>query len=130
VTSKLKILKRQQRVLELRCKGLTIPAIAKALKEQDKLKVGERTIWKDLHSKTAEDFVEELKRQQLADIAQCGKDYKTRLQYRADMLDKLLPKRTELHAEGQLVIKMWQPDARPNQEKTNPEQTPPPQDGS
>ena len=130
MTSKLKILKRQQRVLELRCKGLTIPAIAKALKEQDKLKVGERTIWKDLHSKTAEDFVEELKRQQLADIAQCGKDYKTRLQYRADMLDKLLPKRTELHAEGQLVIKMWQPDARPNQEKTNPEQTPPPQDGS
>ena len=129
MASKLKQIKRQQRVLELRCKGLTIPEITKKLHEEQ-WKCGEHTVWKDLHSKTAEDFIEELKRQQLADITQCGKDYKTRLQYRADMLDKLLPKRTELHAEGQLVIKMWQPGARPNPEKTNPEQTPPPQDGS
>lgn len=124
MTSKLKQIKRQQRVLELRCKGLTIPAIVKALKEKDNLKIGEHTIWKDLHSKTAEDFIEELKRQQLADIAECGKDYKTRLQYRADMLDKLLPKRTELHTEGQLIIKMWQPDGRPSQEKKEQVQTP------
>jgi uncharacterized protein YpbB len=66
----LKILARQRLVLALRCKGLTMRQIAARLKD-DGWKVSQRTVWKDLHSKTVEDFTEELLRKQLADIATC-----------------------------------------------------------
>jgi hypothetical protein len=93
----LKILARQRRVLELRCKGLTIPQIAARLKDEGG-KVSQYTVWKDLHSKIAKDFTEELLRKQLADIANCP-DIKTRLKYRSLLeygrgkkLRRLLPK--------------------------------------
>jgi hypothetical protein len=80
----LKILTLQRRTLELRCKGLTIPQIATILKNEG-WSVSQHTIWKDLHSKTAQDFTEELLRKQFRDIAECP-DAKTRLKYRDRLL--------------------------------------------
>jgi signal recognition particle GTPase len=57
-------------------------------------KISEHTVFDDLHSETADEFLEELKRQQLADITRAQTDYKTRLQYRGQMIEILTPKQT------------------------------------
>jgi hypothetical protein len=80
----LKILTLQRRTLELRCKGMTIPQIATMFKNEG-WSVSQHTIWKDLHSKTAQKFTEELLRKQLTDITNCP-DIKTRLKYRNRLL--------------------------------------------
>jgi hypothetical protein len=54
----------------------------------------EHTVFDDIHSQTADEFIEELKRQQLADITRAQTDYKTRLQYRGQMIEILTPKQT------------------------------------
>jgi DNA-binding transcriptional MerR regulator len=83
----LNILSRQRRTLELRCKGLTIPQIATMLKDEG-WSVSQHTLWKDLHSKTAQNYTEELLRKQHSDITNYP-DIKTRLKYR-NKLSKIL----------------------------------------
>lgn len=85
---------RRQRTLELRCNGLTIPMINVKLHEEG-FQSSEHTVFDDLHSETADEFLEELKRQQLADITRASTDYKTRLQYRGQMIEILTPKKIE-----------------------------------
>jgi hypothetical protein len=83
-----KIFARQHRPLKLRCRGLTIPQIAAQLTDEG-WKASQHTVWKDLHSKIAQDYTEELLRKQLADIANCP-DNKTRLKYRDKLLKMLM----------------------------------------
>lgn len=96
-----KIAKRRAQVLTLRCQGGTIPAIQKTL-EKNGLKVSEHTIWNDLHSSTADEFLEELKRQQLSDIYQEKDDSKLRLEYRGRIIDILSPKKLEQKIDGKI----------------------------
>lgn len=104
---------RRKRTLELRCNGLTIPMINQKLHEE-KFQSSEHTVFDDLHSETAEEFLEELKRQQLADITRAQTDYKTRLQYRGQMIEILTPK-TNINKNEQAgeikIVRMWQPNA-------------------
>lgn len=107
----LKQLQRRRRIIELRCSGLTIPRICENLRENG-LKISERTVWSDLHSSTTKDFVEELLRKQLADLTLLGDDYATRLKYRDQLLDKLMPRHIEQKTEEkmQLETRGWEAD--------------------
>lgn len=71
-----------------------------------------RTVWADLHSATAEEFIEELKRRQLADIALAGDNYEIRLKYRDLLLDKLMPRKVEQKNTGEptISVRLWRPE--------------------
>ena len=94
-----KQLQRRKRTIELSCKGLTIPQINNALHQED-FETSEHTVFDDLHSQTADEYKEELERQQRADITMAQKDLKLRLEYRDRMIDRLTPKRIEQKVEG------------------------------
>lgn len=101
--SELKREVRRKRVIELRCVGLTQPQICEKLREEG-FRTSRRTVWEDLHSATAEDFIEELKRRQLADIALAGNDYEIRLKYRDLLLDKMMPRKVEQKTESKVAV--------------------------
>lgn len=101
--SRLKQTVRRQRVIGLRCVGLTQAQICEKLREEG-FRTSERTVWADLHSATAEDFIEELKRRQLADIALAGDDYEIRLKYRDLLLDKIMPRKVEQKTESKIAV--------------------------
>lgn len=101
--SKVKQEARRKRVIELRCVGLTQAQICEKLREEG-FRTSERTVWADLHSATAEDFIEELKRRQLADIALAGDDYEVRLKYRDLLLDKIMPRKVEQKTESKVAV--------------------------
>ena len=86
---KLRSLARQHKVIELRAQGKTIAEIA------IDLDVSEKTIDRDLKSQTVTSFTDELIRQQIIDINQTP-DLPIRLQFRSDLLDKMLPKKSEI----------------------------------
>jgi len=86
---KLRKISRIHKVIEQRAKGNTIEQIAQSLG------VSEKTVDRDLKSKTAQDFLDELIQQQIVDINQ-AEDIETRLTYRSDLLEKLLPKKQEI----------------------------------
>lgn len=83
---------RRRRVIELKAQGLTIEEISK------QLSCSEKTIDRDLKSQDVQKFLDELVRQQILDIKKAK--LPTRLNYRSDLLDKLLPKKTEQKIEG------------------------------
>ena len=86
---KLHLITRQHKVIELRAQGKTIETISK------ELGVSEKTIDRDLKSQTVAAFTDELIRQQIIDIN--GSDeLPLRLQFRSDLLDKILPKKSEI----------------------------------
>ena len=99
-----KQLTRRKRTIELSCNGLNVPQINKALHDEG-FQTSEHTVFDDLHSRTAEEYLEELKRQQLADITRAQDDYKTRLQYRGQMIEILSPRRIEAKTEANGTIK-------------------------
>ena len=72
-----KMFAHQHWALKLRCMGLPIPQIAAQLTDEG-YNTSQHTVWKDLHSKIAQDYSEELLRKQLVDKANC-RDIKTRL---------------------------------------------------
>lgn len=84
---------RRRRVFELRCRGLTIPAIYEKLREEG-IFACEKTIWSDLHSDQLQGFIEELLRRQFADMELSG-SYKLKLEYRDRILDKMMPSKPE-----------------------------------
>jgi DNA-binding transcriptional MerR regulator len=114
----IKQIQRRNRTLELRCKGLTIPQINKALHDEH-YATSEHTVFDDIHSQTADDFLEELKRQQLIDITKANEDYKTRLQYRGQMIEILSPKQNINKNEqiGKIVVEVVDP---PDPKSKNP----------
>jgi Fe2+ or Zn2+ uptake regulation protein len=90
--AELKITARRRRVFELRCRGFTIPQIAEKLKEEGQL-WSEDTIYSDLHSDQAREFLEELQRQQLADIT-LTKSRKLKLVFRDRMIERFTPRKS------------------------------------
>ena len=88
----LKVAKRRRRVFELRCLGYKIPQIKEKLAEE-KQNWSMDTIKADLHSDDASAFLEELERQQFADIA-LEDDRKVRLEYRDRMIERLKPRKS------------------------------------
>lgn len=83
---------RRRRVIELKAEGKTIAEIAK------ELGVSDTTIDRDLKSQDIQSFIDELIRQQILDIK--AAKLPTRLTFRSDLLDKLLPKKLEQKIEG------------------------------
>ena len=88
----LKVANRRRRVFELRCLGYKIPQIKEKLAEENQF-WSEDTIKADLHSDDATAFLEELERQQFADIA-LEDDRKVRLEYRDRMIERLKPRKS------------------------------------
>lgn len=79
---------RRRKVIELKASGKTIAEIAKVLD------VSEKTVDRDLKSQDVQTFIDELIRQQIVDIKSAK--LPTRLNFRSDLLDKLLPKKAEI----------------------------------
>jgi DNA-binding transcriptional MerR regulator len=100
-----KQLQRRKRTLELHVKGLTIPQINKALHDEH-FETSEHTVFDDVHSQTADEYKEELERQQRADITMAKDDLKVRLEYRDRMIDRLTPKKIEQKIEGSEIIRV------------------------
>ncbi len=97
----LKRLARKRRVLEIRVGiGATHEKICEIMREEG-WKIGERVIFDDLHSATAEEFRRELERQQYRDIALANqqKDLDTAMHYRDRQIERLTPRRIELKGE-------------------------------
>jgi hypothetical protein len=94
---------RRQRVLELTALGMSIPEISETLGKEGYRYHGERTVWSDQNSDEAKEFVKELQRRQLRDIAQA--DLPVKLKWRAHLLDKLMPQKIEQKTEQTLDVK-------------------------
>jgi AcrR family transcriptional regulator len=87
---------RRRRIIELRTQGHTITEIA------EELGVGDSTVDRDLKSRDAQEFIDALVQQQLADIisAKIG----VRLHYRDKLLEKMMPRKVEQKTEGKLDL--------------------------
>ncbi len=111
-----------RRVLELSTSGMTIPDISTMMKGEG-YAASEHTVFNDLHSVEAEDYLAEILRKQLTDItiAKIG----LRLKYRGKLLDNLMPKKIEqkLEATGDLnfVLRAWRPNSDEDEEEENEE---------
>ena len=88
-----------RRVLELSTSGMTIPDISTMMKGEG-YAASEHTVFNDLHSVEAEDYLEEILRKQLTDITIA--DISLRLKYRGQLLNKLLPSKIEQKVEGEI----------------------------
>jgi len=88
----LKVASRRRRVFELRCLGYKIFQIKEKLADEKQF-WSEDTIKADLRSGDAKAYLEELERQQFADIAM-EDDRKVKLEYRDRMIERLTPKKT------------------------------------
>ena len=89
---KLKVAARRRRIIDLRCLGYKIPDIKNKLAEEGQF-WSEDTIKTDLDSIDAQEYLQELKRQQAADIALCD-DRQVRLEYRDREIDRLSPRKS------------------------------------
>jgi hypothetical protein len=85
-------LARRRRVFELRCLGYKIPQIVEKLAEEGK-RWSENTIKADLHSADAGEFLEELQRQQFADIA-LSRSRRLKLEFRDRMIERFTPRKS------------------------------------
>ena len=98
--------KRRQRIFELRVLGLTIPQISEMLKKEGyRIGTSERTVHDDLHSGEAKEFVEELLRRHLANIA-VEEDRAVKLKYYDRLLNKMMPTKLEGKVEGGPIVLM------------------------
>ena len=88
----LRVSNRRRRVFELRCLGYKIPQIKEKLAEEKQF-WSEDTIKADLRSGEASAYLEELQRQQFADIA-LEDDRKVKLEFRDRMIERFTPKKT------------------------------------
>ena len=97
---------RRQRIFELRVLGLTIPQISEMLKKEGfRIGTSEHTVYDDLHSGEAKEFVEEVLRRHLANIAM-EEDRAVKLKYYDRLLDKLMPTKLESKVEGGPIVCM------------------------
>ncbi len=79
-------------MFELRCLGYKIPQIVDKLAEEGR-RWSQNTIKADLHSADSEEFLEELERLQLADIA-LSESRRLKLEYRDRMIERLKPRKS------------------------------------
>jgi len=92
---------RRRRVIELHVQGSTIPEIVQKLNAEN-IKVSEKTVWNDLHSEMAEDYLtpfsKELIRKQNKDIED-EKDSQFRIRARDRLIGRVLPRRQIIKQE-------------------------------
>lgn len=97
----LKMEVRRRRVIELHATGSTIPEIVQQL-DTENIKISERTVWEDLHSEMAEDyltpFAKELIRKQNKDI-EAAENPNVRLRARDRLIGRVLPRRQIIKTE-------------------------------
>jgi hypothetical protein len=89
--------------------GYKIPQIVEKLAEESR-RWSENTIKADLHSAEAKDYLEELQRQQFADIA-LTKSRKIRLEYRDRMIERFTPRKspdTAVNVQNNIQVKSEQ----------------------
>ncbi len=105
-TFELKVAARRRRVIELRKLGYKILDIQRRIADETGVTWSEATIKRDLQSITAEEELEELKRQQDADIA-LEEDRKVRLEYRYRQIEQLTPRKNpEVHVNIAQQVKV------------------------
>lgn len=92
---------RVTRALELMSSGLTIGEISKMMIYEG-YAASERTIWSDLNGVEAKEYLGELIRKQLADIA-IEPDSNIRMKYRDKLLDKMMPSKIVQKVERKVV---------------------------
>ena len=89
--ARLKMAARRQRVFELKCRGFSVAHICKKLAEEG-YSCSENTIYNDLHSDAAGEFLDELIRQQLVDITVARQEHPVAaMKYRDLLIERLLP---------------------------------------
>jgi len=84
--------KRRIRVVEFWALGLSAVETARAMKDEG-YRISQHTVYNDRHSTEAREYVDELIRRQLRDIA-LG-DLELKLNYRDKLLGKLIPQKIE-----------------------------------
>ena len=89
----LRVSSRRQRSIELRKLGAKIPQIQERIFEETGVMWSYMTIRRDLSSVTAAEELDELRRQQDADIA-FEQDRKVRLEYRDRQIERLMPRKS------------------------------------
>jgi len=88
---------RTTRIVQLRVRGMTDEATAAQLRSEGYLKCGQKTVsrtWVKIRKEHNEGFVEELQRQQLADITMAD-SREVKLKYRDKLLERLMPRQTQ-----------------------------------
>jgi hypothetical protein len=114
----LKVANRRRRIIELRCLGYKIPQIKEKLAEEGQV-WSEFTIKSDLRSLSAEEVLEELNRQQCADIA-LAENRKDKLEFRDRMIERLMPRKstqTEVNvglAQPKVTVEIFDHSKEPN----------------
>jgi len=102
--------KKGSRIIELKLRGLTAADITARMRNEGYSKISERTVerfWATIRKTSGEyppwspEMVEELQRQQLADITMVD-ERELKLKYRDRLLDKLMPRRFEQTLSGGL----------------------------
>jgi hypothetical protein len=92
---------RQRRTIELHVQGATIPEIVQRLATEN-IKASERTVFRDLHSQMAEDYLspfgKELIRKQNRDI-ESAPNLGLRLKARDRLIGRVLPRRQIIKTE-------------------------------
>ena len=84
--------KRRVRVVELWALGYSANETVATMKQED-FRISRITVYRDRRSTEAQEYVDELIRQQLADIKQANLEQK--LNYRDKLLGKLIPQKVE-----------------------------------
>ena len=95
--------KKRSRIVELKLRGLTATDIAARMRSEGYSKISERTVerfWASIRKDSGAyppwscEMVEELQRQQLADITMVD-ERELKLKYRDRLLEKMMPRRVE-----------------------------------
>jgi len=84
--------KRRIRVVEYWSLGASALETVRFMKEEG-FRISQKTVYRDRHSTTAQEYVDELIRRQLRDIA--AADIEQKLNYRDKLLGKLIPQKIE-----------------------------------
>jgi hypothetical protein len=92
ISFELKVMNRRRRVFELRGLGYKVPDIQKKLADEGQF-WSEDTVKTDLRSDDAKEFLEELQRQQLVDIA-LSKSRKLKLEFRDRLIERMTPRKS------------------------------------
>jgi len=99
---------RRRRAIELHVQGANIPEIVQKLNAEN-IKVSERTIWSDLHSEMADDYLSPFAKELIRRQAKAIEEHKNplvKLRYRDRLIGKVLPRReiSKIELKGDLKI--------------------------
>jgi len=109
---------RRKRVIELRVLGMKEEQIIQKMNEEGYKVRSRRTIIRDLQSTQAQEYRDELIRQQQADITLASRDHPSlAMKYRAHIIELLTPRQIEQKIEGGIKINLDYGGIQPKQPK-------------